>query len=275
MGTEGEGAYGGIVGELEGDAPYVLAGGSEGGGAIGIVDDARSIEVGEEALAELETGEDEVALHELAPHEAHEGELLTQVAVGKVTTHGIGVDQGDVFAQEVASVQGGEQSRAPAQRDNSREVTLACGEVGAFGAPVLDVVGCLKAVGIASRGEVDSIEHIALQRGIEGEVGFVVLGINITRTRAVTMLKTVHREIVVARSSAKIIARRKEVGEVEITSEEMIAKGIVALIVEVVYIGITVLGSNIHAGETRPCVGETNLGPRVDTEARGEVELRP
>ena len=99
MGEEGEGAYSRVVGELESDTPYALAHWDKGGRAIGIVYDARRINIGEETLTKLDAGDKEMAIHEFTSHKPNEGKLLLQVTVREIATHGIGVDKGNLPSQ--------------------------------------------------------------------------------------------------------------------------------------------------------------------------------
>ena len=110
MGAQGEGADGGVVGQLDADAPGVslLGGAQQMVTAVGIVDDSRCVDVGQEALAQFEAHDGEVTLHKFVAYNACKRHLLAQVAMGEVSTHGVGVYEWDVLAHEVTHIQSGE-----------------------------------------------------------------------------------------------------------------------------------------------------------------------
>ena len=75
---------------------------------VGIVDYSRCVDVGQEALAQLETHDGKVTLHKFAAYNAYEGNLLAQITVRKVSAHSVGVYEWDALAHEVTHIQGGE-----------------------------------------------------------------------------------------------------------------------------------------------------------------------
>ena len=110
MGAQGEGADGGVVGQLDADAPSVslLGGAQQMVTAVGIVDDSRCVDVGQEALVQFEAHDGEVTLHKFAAYNAYEGNLLAQITVRKVSAHSVGVYEWDALAHEVTHIQSGE-----------------------------------------------------------------------------------------------------------------------------------------------------------------------